>query len=178
MTQGGILTGPAIREALKLGDIEIDPFVSENVNPASIDLTLGRGACQYVGDVLDSKCELNVHRWEADVFTLEPGQLYLLHTAERVFSKKFIGCLDGKSSIGRLGIVCHLTAGYVDPGFDGQVTLEVTSVYRVRVYAGMRFCQLRFHSAAGEVTDYREKGNYTGKASMGAVPSMTWRQFK
>lgn len=82
--------------------------------------------------------------------TLEPRKLYLLHTAERVSTKAFVPVLDGKSSIGRLGICIHLTAGYGDPGFDGQYTLEVTCVIPVRIYAGMRFCQMRFHTMVGE----------------------------
>jgi len=99
-----------------------------------------------------------------------------MHTAERVFSNRFVPVLDGKSSIGRLGICVHLTAGYGDPGFNGQYTLEVTTVYPVRVYPRMRFCQMRFHMIEGEVQQYT--GNYTGGSAMGPVASRCWKQFQ
>lgn len=91
--------------------------------------------------------------------------------------------LDGKSSIGRLGVQVHVTAGYGDPGFDGQYTLEVTSVYPVRVYPGMRFCQMRFHTRdLGDQTVLKGPllyaGSYEGETSRGPVPSMIWRQFE
>ncbi len=183
MTQGGILSGAAIRKEMERGNIEVDPFEPAHINPASIDLTLGRQVCEYVdAPVLDSKCKLNFKQYEADAFTLVPGRLYLMHTVERVFTKVFVPVLDGKSSIGRLGICVHLTAGFGDPGFDGQYTLEVTSVFRVRVYAGMRFCQMRFHNlvqpADEPLLDYRDKGNYVGNSSRGPVTSMSWKQFK
>lgn len=200
-----ILSGSAIRTAVDRGDIVIDPFRPEFLNPASVDLTLGTKMATYwlgfdanpnVGPskwCLDSKCENEVRYDEADAergfFLLEPGHLYLMHTAERVRTDKYVPVLDGKSSIGRLGVQVHMTAGYGDPGFDGQYTLEVTAVYPTRVYAGMRFCQMRFHELScgdgrlahvsgfklGEEALY--KGNYVGEASMGPVPSRSWKQF-
>lgn len=109
---------------------------------------------------------------------LKPGILYLMHTVERVCTTKFVPVLDGKSSIGRLGVVIHLTAGYGDPGFDGQYTLEVSVIHSVRVYAGMRFCQMRFHALAGDVEDYRKRGHYTRGDAMGPVASKAYTQFK
>jgi dCTP deaminase len=177
-----ILTGPAIREQVELGNIEIDPFVPEHVNPASVDLTLGEEVAVYERDsFLDSKLEYGVQRWKISddgSITLMPGQLYLMHTVERVRADKFVGVLDGKSSLARLGVVIHLTAGYIDPGFDGNFTLEVTCVVPVRLYAGMRVCQIRFHTLYGEVESYQERGNYVGERATGPVPSQSWRQFK
>jgi dCTP deaminase len=83
--------------------------------------------------------------------------------------------LDGKSSLGRLGVSVHATAGFGDPGFDGQWTLEVTCVLPVRLYAGMRVAQVRFHAVQGEVQQYA--GNYVEHAT-GPVASRSWRQFK
>lgn len=199
-----ILSGPAIRAAVERGDIFIDPFDAKYVNPASVDLTLGTKVARYSPRArwsemhsavlvsrkveLDSKqdnpCEFvdMVEHGEGSLL-LEPGQLYLMHTAERVRTDKYVPVLDGKSSIGRLGVCVHLTAGYGDPGFDGQYTLEVTAVYPTRVYAGMRFCQMRFHELS--TVNHREglrpelyNGNYTGEASMGPVPSRSWKQFE
>jgi len=131
--------------------------------------------------VLDSKKKLNV--WEFEIepekgWLLKPGIGYLMHTVERISTMNFVPVLDGKSSIGRLFLTVHVTAGYGDTGFDGQYTLEVVAQYPTIVYPGMRFSQMRFHTLVGDVTDYRTRGNYTGEASMGPVPSMAYRQFK
>lgn len=177
-----ILTGPAIRAAIDRGDIEIDPFNPEHVNPASVDLTLGDEVLVYsrCGEphlLLDAKkdnptCVILINGW----LDIQPGHLYLMHTVERVRAARFVPILDGKSSLGRLGVSVHQTAGYGDPGFDGQYTMEVTCVLPVRLYAGMRVAQIRFHAVQGEIEMYR--GNYVGEAASGVVASRSWRQFK
>lgn len=111
-------------------------------------------------------------------WVLLPGILYLMHTRERIYTERYVPILDGKSSIGRLGVVVHLTAGYGDPGFDGQYTLEVTTVHPVRVYAGMRFCQMRFHSLIGDHISYKDKGHYKGEDACGPVASKAFTQFE
>lgn len=196
----GILSGPAILEEIEAGNIIIDPFDAALHNPASFDLRLGpkfgiyvalddTGARQKEGvlnpmvhpyvPVLDSA--VNNQFIEIDIpvqgLLLKPGVLYLMHTAERIWTTKYVPILDGKSSIGRLGICVHLTAGFGDPGFDGQYTLEVTCVSPVRIYAGMRFCQMRFHSLEGPILSYQRKGSYVGHAARGPVPSRSWQQF-
>lgn len=173
-----ILTGPEISRQVALGAIEIDPFVAEHVNPASVDLTLGDDVVTYRRlAVLDSRIENAEHRFKIeDSIVLVPGELYLMHTAERVCTREFVPVIDGKSSLGRLGVSVHVTAGYGDPGFDGQWTLEVTCVLPVRVYAGMRFAQMRFHTVHGELRQYA--GNYADDVVRGPVPSRSWRQFK
>jgi dCTP deaminase len=111
-------------------------------------------------------------------FLLLPGIMYLAHTAERVCAKKDVPVLDGKSSIGRLGIKVHLTAGYGDIGFDGQYTLEVEVTHPVLVFAGVRFCQIRFHTVCGELDSYQShKSNYVGELARGPVPSRAWKMF-
>lgn len=174
-----ILSGIAINDAITEGTIVIDPFDPKCINPASVDLHLGKEVVTYVRHNLDARKEHEVNTEVIDNmgFLLSPGRLYLMHTEERVFTSKYVPVLDGKSSIGRLGICVHLTAGYGDSFFDGQYTLEVTAVQPVIIYRGMRFCQMRFHELVGEAIDYRAKGNYTGKSSMGAVPSMAYKQF-
>ena len=184
-----ILTGPEIRRQVELGNIEIDPFVPEHLNPASVDLTLGNDVATYsplsvLGasgtfvEFLDSKREyfLEHHHIPDPGFLIRPGQLYLMHTVERVCSKKFVPVLDGKSSLGRLGVSVHVTAGFGDPGFDGQWTLEITCVLPVRLYAGMRVAQMRFHAVQGEIEQYA--GNYSGETARGPVASRSWRQFR
>lgn len=184
-----ILTGPEIQLQVELGKITIQPFRTEQVNPASYDLRLGREFLVYepttlierrYGDPvfgLDAKAENPTHRRTIpdEGIWLEPGTLYLMHTVEVVGTREFVTVIDGKSSVGRLGIVCHLTAGFGDPGFFGQYTLEVSVVHPVRVYAGMRFCQARFQTVQGKLAQY--DGNYA-KDSRGPVASRSWRQFK
>jgi dCTP deaminase len=112
-------------------------------------------------------------------FHIEPGRLYLMHTRERICTRKYVPIIDGKSSIGRLGVLVHVTAGYGDPGFDGQYTLEVTSIaHTVVLYPGMRIAQMRFHAIQGDVADYQERGSYTGADAVGPVRSASWRQFR
>lgn len=174
-----ILTGPEIREQIRLGNIEIDPYVPEHVNPASVDLTLGDQVLEYAQRDLDLKREPQVlpAKIFASGFTLFPGRLYLMHTVERVMAKRFVPIIDGKSSLGRLGVSIHQTAGYGDPGFNGQYTLEVSVVgLPVKIYAGVRFAQIRFHAVQGEIQKY--EGNYVGERATGPVASQSWRQFK
>lgn len=130
--------------------------------------------------ILDSKDAQRVVEFKMDKnrgWLLKPGIGYLMHTVERVTTGHYVPVLDGKSSIGRLFIAVHVTAGYGDTGFDGQYTLEVVATQPVIVYPGMRFCQMRFHTVRGDVLDYRAKGHYTGEASRGPVPSQAYRQF-
>lgn len=198
-----ILTGPAIRGAVERGEIDIDPFDPERLNPASYDLVLGSEVGMYtpieqsfprehVTDgslvsemastfTLDSSVreQLTVCEMSAGGFVVKPRILYLMHTRERIHTRRYVPIIDGKSSIGRLGLLVHVTAGYGDPGFDGQYTLEVVALaHPVIVYPGMRFAQMRFHLMHGEAPDYKEAGHYTGDDARGPVRSASWRQFR
>ena len=178
----GILTDGAIAAAVACGDIEIDPYDSKHLNPASYDLTLGDEVLVYSFD------DQRAHDVREMPFTkkryiddsgiiLRPGDGYLMHTRERVWTGKYVPVLDGKSSIGRLFISVHFTAGYGDPGFNGQYTLEVTTLYPVRLYAGMRIAQMRFHTTCGTVQK-PYAGQYQGETAKGPVASRAWRQFR
>jgi len=178
---GGILSGTAIVKNVKAGRITITPFREEYVNPSSLDLTLGGTVIEYElpdTGVLDSKDPPRTVTYEipSEGLVLHPGRAYLMHTHESVHTKDFISVLDGKSSLGRLFISVHVTAGYIDPGFNGQVTLEVTVTHPVKVYPGMRFCQIRFHTIVGKKDLY--SGNYTGKDAEGPIASKAWKQIK
>lgn len=186
MSAGGILSGEEIREAFVRKEIEIDPFEPNNLNPASIDLRLGpsvlyMGANQ--GNIDVKKAQMISRDYEAKEIgstgiLLWPYNLYLMHTVERVCTHRYVPVLDGKSSLGRLGVSVHETAGYGDPGFNGQYTLEVRVFRPTRVYAGMRFCQMRFHTLVGSCDDYARHGNYVGGAAQGPVISLVHRQFQ
>lgn len=184
-----ILSSQSILEAIKSGDIEIDPFNPDNLNPASYDLTLDDRVVMYSsnGSIIDTSIELDsaqnnkIEKFKIseDGIWIHPGQGYLMATRERITTKKYVPVLDGKSSIGRLFVWIHLTAGYGDPYFDGQYTLEVSSIYPTKLYAGMRICQMRFHELKGEVgVDYQKSGHYNGEFADGPVPSRSWMMFK
>jgi dCTP deaminase len=194
---GGILADSEIRRAIACGDIEIDPYEPAHVNPVSIDLTLGDQvliyldwvgvyndatylmACDPVGPGFDVR---NVPRTQSlrigeSGFLLKPGIGYLMHTRERIHTKKYVSIIDGKSSLGRLFLQVHFTAGYGDVGFNGQYTLEVSVLHPLRIYAGMKIAQMRFHTVVGEVEKLYE-GNYTGNDAHGPVASKAYKQFK
>jgi dCTP deaminase len=189
---GGILADSEIRRAIASGDIEIDPFNPEHVNPVSVDLTLGDEVLVYtrwvsgIGngnhiahpDVMDVHEEPKTTKFKIDAggLILHPGIGYLMHTRERVLTRKYEPVLDGKSSIGRLFVFVHVTAGFGDPNFDGQYTLEVVALHPVRIYAGMRIAQMRFHTIVGAV-EKPYQGNYTGENARGPVASKAWKQF-
>lgn len=196
---GGILSDLDIRMAVEEGTIKIDPYDPKQLNPASYDLTLGDMVTVYKGWVeteshmltkdgrlfhpiegtLDIKKEPETERLQIDPkvgWVLKPGIGYLMHTRERIWTKNFVPIVDGKSSTGRLFILIHFTAGYGDPNFDGQYTLEVSALHPVRIYPGMRIGQIRFHTLRSSVEKPYE-GNYVGTAAQGAVASRAWKQF-
>ena len=179
-----ILSGSAIETSIKLGTIEIDPYDPAQLNPASYDLTLGDRVLTYEDEAVGpysvrDEPKVREHKVDPEFgFWLRRGVGYLMHTRERVHTDCYVPVIDGKSSIGRLFVQVHMTAGYGDPGFDGQYTLEVVSVCRdVRLYAGMRIAQMRFHvMTGGERRLYA--GNYTGEAARGPVASRAWKSFR
>lgn len=123
--------------------------------------------------VYDTKKPSDVRVFKIDPkvgWVIQPGIGYLMHTVERISTDAYNPVLDGKSSLGRIFLKVHETAGYGDPGFNGQFTLEVTSsMFPIRLYPGMRICQVRFHTLEG--AHYSYKGHYTGEAAKGPIAS-------
>jgi dCTP deaminase len=148
----------------------------------SSDETFQQGLELHVrAGILDSRVEPVTEAWKFNErgFVLRPGVGYLMHTRETVWTDRYNPVLDGKSSIGRLFIQCHSTAGFGDPGFCGQYTLEVIVQHPVRVYPGMRIAQLRFHTVHGRLSKlYNEVGHYVGDSALGAGASQAWKQFR
>jgi dCTP deaminase len=152
-----ILSDRDIRARLALGDLKIEPLLDDSVQiqPASVDLRLAAEFIVYQpGEIscLDPKvpeslrlaAERLVVR-DGAAFTLHPGDFALGSTLETVaIPIDLVGQVDGRSSIGRLAIVVHATAGLIDPGFAGQITLELSNIGRipVRLYPGMRIAQI------------------------------------
>lgn len=183
-----IISGSLISRYIADGSIRIWPFDPKQINPASYDVRLGKGVVKYddaalgMQDIVDSRAENPVKRFDIPDcgIVIRPGNLYLMHTEETIYAQHFVPTIDGKSSIGRLGLGVHVTAGRGDPGFDGQYTLEVFSVaHSVRVYAGMKIGQVFFHTMVGHTRDYLVNGgHYVGPLAKGAQPSLSWKQFE
>ena len=150
-----ILSGHEIRNQLGT-NIVIDPFDEENLNPNSYNLTLHDELITYEEVVLDMRKANRVRRLSIppDGLVLSPNQLYLARTVERTETHNLVPMIEGRSSIGRLGLFVHVTAGFGDVGFCGYWTLEMFAVQPVRIYAGVQICQIIYHQINGVVTEY------------------------
>jgi dCTP deaminase len=173
-----ILTKQDIEAAQKSGDIEISPFDPKQLGPNSYDLRLGPNFMMYKDFELDARKELKVvgGTMPAQGLKLLPGTLYLMHTIEKTSTSKFVPMIEGRSSVGRLGIFVHATAGFGDIGFSGSWTLEVSVVQPVIIYAGMRICQIYFHQCVSAV-DKQDmyQGKYTEQRDL-PKPSSIWKE--
>ena len=158
-----ILTGPEIEKQVAAGRINITPWVSKNAGPNSVDLRLHPEIQVYREVPLDMRRDNPTQKRLIPDFgmVLQPGILYLGRTVERIHTDFYVPKVDGRSSIGRLGMQVHVTAGFCDTGFDGTITLEMTVVHALRVYAGVRICQVCFTEPVGELRLY--KGRYQGQ---------------
>jgi dCTP deaminase len=150
-----ILSGREIRRRLGR-DIVIDPFDDERLNPNSYNLSLHNELMVYEEVVLDMRRSNRVRRIEIppEGLVLGPKQLYLGRTAERTETHGLVPMIEGRSSVGRLGLFVHVTAGFGDVGFCGYWTLEMFAVQPVRIYPGVPICQIFYHEIAGEYDAY------------------------
>ena len=152
-----ILSDKDLRARLYIGDLKIEPLgdPERQIQPASVDLRLADEFLVYKPAqiaCLDPRVPETLHAAtervvvpEGDAFILHPGEFALGSTVERVtIPSDLVARVDGRSSVGRLAIVVHATAGFIDPGFEGQVTLELSNLGRipVRLYPGMRIAQV------------------------------------
>jgi dCTP deaminase len=150
-----ILSGHEIRSRFG-SDILIDPFDEARLNPNSYNLSLHDELLVYEEVVLDMRKSNRVERITIpeDGLVLAPNQLYLGRTVERTETHNLVPMIEGRSSIGRLGLFVHVTAGFGDVGFAGFWTLEMFAVQPVKIYPGVPICQIFFHQVAGEITEY------------------------
>ena len=153
MERAGVLSDGTIRRLVSEGRLRIDPWDPEMVQPASVDLRLGDSFRVFHNhriqtiDISDPPRDLTEHVSIAngDEFVIHPGEFVLGRTAEWVeLPNDIVARIEGKSSIGRLGLVIHATAGWVDPGWSGTLTLEITNFNSVPIVlrAGMPIAQL------------------------------------
>ena len=187
-----VLSDRTIRRLLDEDRIVIDPFDPELVQPSSVDVRVDRFFRVFRNsrypfiDVKEPMEELTELVEIADdgeePFILHPGEFVLGSTLERIaLPDDLVARLEGKSSLGRLGLLIHSTAGFIDPGWDGHVTLELSNVANlpITIYVGMKIGQLSFV----QLTELAERpygaallgSKYQGQA--GPTPSRYWRNF-
>jgi len=150
-----VLSGQEIKR--QLGEnIVIEPFDESKLNPNSYNLTLHDELMVYEEVVLDMRRANRVRRIAVppDGFVLPPNQLFLGRTAERTETHNLVPMIEGRSSVGRLGLFVHVTAGFGDVGFCGYWTLEMFAVQPVRIYPGVEICQIFYHDIRGDFTEY------------------------
>ena len=190
MVPGVILSDRSLREAIEAGRIVIDPFDSELVQPSSIDVRvdrLFRVFRNHTSGVIDVKQDTRaltelVEIPEDGVFMLHPGEFVLGSTLERIaVPDDLVGRVEGKSSLGRLGLLIHSTAGFVDAGFDGHITLELANVASlpITLYPGMKIGQVSFMQMTTPAERPYGKGATGSKyqGQRGPTPSRYFENF-
>jgi len=170
-----ILTGDEIKKNLGR-DVVIDPFDEQKLNPNSYNLTLHNEIITYEEVVLDMKKPNRVRRITIpeEGLVLGPNQLYLGRTVERTETHNLVPMIEGRSSVGRLGLFVHITAGFGDVGFNGFWTLELFAVQPVRIYPFVPICQIFYHTLVGNITEYCS-GKYQN--SQDIQPSLLHREL-
>jgi dCTP deaminase len=185
-----VLSDRTIRRLIGEGRIGIDPFDEALVQPSSVDVRVDRFFRVFnnarhpfidVKQPMEDLTEL-VEVKDSGPFILHPGEFVLGSTLERItLPDDLVARLEGKSSLGRLGLLIHSTAGFIDPGWDGHVTLELSNVANlpITIYVGMRIGQLSFVQLSEPAEEpYGSDGlgsKYQGQS--GPTPSRYWKNF-
>lgn len=172
-----ILSGKEIHKQIAAGKIVIEPFDKGFINPNSYNLRLHNELLIYTDEILDMKKPLNTQKLiiPEDGLVLQPGRLYLGRTYEKTSTTSYVPMLEGRSSIGRLGLFIHVTAGFGDVGFSGFWTLEIQCVQPVRIYPMVEICQIYYHTLDGEFDSYHS-GKYQNNT--GIQPSLLYKDFE
>jgi dCTP deaminase len=185
-----ILSDRTIKEEIAAKRVIIDPFDERAIQPSSVDLRIDRFFRVFrnhtmghidVRQNLEELTELVEVRHD-DVFMLHPGEFVLGSTLERVqLPNDLVARLEGKSSLGRLGLLIHSTAGFVDAGWDGQLTLELSNVATlpITLYPGMRIGQISFIRMTSEADHPYGSNDLSSKyqGQRGPMPSRYWENF-
>ena len=186
-----VFSDRTIKEALSTGRIVIEPLDFEMVQPSSVDLrcdSMFRVFENHKYPLIDPKAPqedltVGVEATEDDPFILHPGEFVLGSTLEVIgLADDVVARLEGKSSLGRIGLLIHSTAGFIDPGFHGQVTLELSNVATlpIAIYPGMKIGQISFYQLSTPADNpYGSPGarsKYQGQT--GPTPSRIHRDFR
>jgi dCTP deaminase len=185
-----VLSDGAIRRALEAGRIGVDPYDASLLQPSSLDVRVDRlfrvfrnSRYPFI-DVRAEQDELTelVEVVGDEAFILHPGEFVLGSTLERItLPDDLVARLEGKSSLGRLGLLIHSTAGFIDPGWDGHVTLELSNVANlpITIYPGMKIGQLSFVQLSEPAERPYGAGGLGSKyqGQRGPTPSRYWKNF-
>ncbi len=174
-----ILTDQKILEAIENGEIVISPFDEENLGTNSYDVHISKYLAVYEAHELDARKHNTIREiiMEEQGYVIQPGVLYLGVTLEYTETHNCVPFLEGKSSVGRLGIDIHATAGKGDVGFCNTWTLEISCVQPVKIYPGMPIGQLIYFSIDGHVNNYyhSKKNAKYNQRTIKPVESMMWK---
>jgi dCTP deaminase len=185
-----VLSDRTIRRLIEEGRIVVDPYDAALLQPSSVDVRVDRGFRVFHNaryPFIDVKREMEgltelVEVDDERPFILHPGEFVLAATLERVgLPDDLVARLDGKSSLGRLGLLIHSTAGFIDPGFDGHVTLELSNVANlpIAIYFGMKIGQVSFMQLTEPAEAPYGSGALGSKyqGQRGPTPSRYWQNF-
>ena len=184
-----VLSDRTIKRLLAEGRIEIDPYDETLLQPSSVDVRVDRffrvfrnSRYPFINVKEEQEDLTELVKIDDEPFILHPGEFVLGSTLERLrLPDDVVGRLDGKSSLGRLGLLIHSTAGFIDPGWDGHVTLELSNVDNlpITIYYGMKIGQLSFV----QMTEPADTPYGTGQIGSkyqgqdGPTPSRYWQNF-
>tara|TARA_Y200000002_G_scaffold35602_1_gene26076 strand:- start:938 stop:1465 length:528 start_codon:yes stop_codon:yes gene_type:complete len=171
-----ILSGKEIESRIDK-DIIIEPFDKKRINPNSYNLSLHNELLIYKDSTLDMKKDNEVKKLTipSNGLVLETNRLYLGRTVEYTETKNLVPMLEGRSSIGRLGLFVHVTAGFGDVGFKGFWTLEIFCIQPVKIYPSVEICQVYYHTIEGEIKNYSSQKYQNNR---GIQSSLLFKDFK
>jgi dCTP deaminase len=185
-----VLSDAAIRRAIDTGAIGIDPYEPELMQPSSLDVRVDRffrvfrnSRYPFIDVRVEQEELTELVEVEGDeAFILHPGEFVLGSTLERVtLPNDLVARLEGKSSLGRLGLLIHSTAGFIDPGWDGHVTLELSNVANlpITIYPRMKIGQISFVQLSEPAERPYGSGGLGSKyqGQRGPTPSRYWQNF-
>ena len=174
-----MLSGNKIKSEIEANRIQVMPFMDDMINPGSINVTLHDVLLVPERRILDAAIDNKFESMTipAEGFQLQPDTLYLGRTREWVHAPYHVPIYDGRSSMARLGLFSHITAGFGDRGFQGYFTLELAVVQPLRIYPNMRIGQIRFEEIDGAGPVYQ--GKYNNSVDPDALPmtSQIWREL-
>lgn len=175
-----ILADKRIKEEIANGNIIISSFDEKYLNPNSVDLTLNPKFKIYEKRILDVKKENTTREYEIseEGFILEPGMVYLYACNEKIGVKgNLCAKVEGKSSLGRLGLFVHVTAGWIDANFQGSLVLELVCAQPIKIYPNMKICQIAFYETTEVETGYDKKEGSKYMNQEGVVASKMYKNF-
>lgn len=190
-----ILTGDKIFEEVKNGNITITPFDEKRINPNSYNLSLSNKLIVYADNmvqridngvvtafpILKEPIDMKKNNPCREIIIpdngllLEPGRVYLGKTNEYTATNKYVPLLEGRSSIGRLGIFIHVSAGFGDIGYAGNWTLELMVAQPVVIYPNVEICQIYYHTVDGTTNRQYTSGKYSNITEV--QPSLLYKEL-